>query len=58
MFTSVRMGHQGPSPFRVIASWFVGGWSSILLLVYMVEFGGDGGYLLLKFADMVCASSL
>jgi hypothetical protein len=49
---------RGPSPFRVVAGWFVGGWGSVLLLACMVEFGGDGGHLFLEFADSVCAGSL
>jgi hypothetical protein len=48
----------GPSPFRVVAGHFVGGWGSILLLVRTVEIGGDGGHLFLQFADMACAGSL
>jgi hypothetical protein len=48
----------GPSPFRVVAGWFVGGCGSILLLVHTMEFGHDGGYLFLQLADMVCAGSL
>jgi hypothetical protein len=54
----VRMGYREPSPFGVVASWFVGGQGSILLLAYMVEFGSDGGYLFLQFMDAVGASSL
>jgi hypothetical protein len=48
----------GPSPFGVVAGWFVGGWGSVLLLARTVEFGGDGGHLFLQFADTVCAGSL
>jgi hypothetical protein len=48
----------GPSPFGVVAGWFVGGWGSILLLAHTVEVGGDGGHLFLEFADSVCAGSL
>jgi hypothetical protein len=49
---------RGPSPFGVVASWFVGGWGSVSLLAHMVEFGGNGGHLFLQFTDTVCAGSL
>jgi hypothetical protein len=49
---------RGPSPFRVVAGWFVGGWGSGILLAYIVEFGSDGGYLFLQFVDLICAGSL
>jgi hypothetical protein len=57
-FASVGTGRGGPSPFRVVAGWFVGGGGSVLLLARTVEFGGDGGHLFFQFADTVCAGSL
>jgi hypothetical protein len=48
----------GPSPFRVVASWYVGGWGRVLLLARTMEFGSDGGHLFLQFADTVCVGSL
>jgi hypothetical protein len=47
-----------PSPFGVVAGWFVGGWGSGMLWARTVEFGGDGGHLFLQFADTVCAGIL
>jgi hypothetical protein len=50
--------YRGPSPFGVVAGWLVGGWGSGMLLAYMMEFGGDRGYLFFQFTDLVCTRSL